>query len=269
MHAGMHKYTHACLHTCIPTCMPTHIHTCTPTCRHTCTHTCMHTCMHTCTHTCMHTYIHTSYVHAYESCMHTYDMRLAQSRRARASRKACRGCNTPATSAPGLGSPLSASAPVLSSLTHFHICAGTGLTHPCHICAGTGLTPPLCVRRPPGASAPTTGRPSRIFGAPAVPSSTLEYPRATRGPMRAHHVALQTEPLWGHIAPTAPGANGAARNAVATRLQPGAICCNGKPASRVEPAAARACRRHLSDLLCIAPGMVSRAAWHPLRHCWR
>ncbi len=60
---------------------------------------------------------------------------------------------TPATSAPGLGSPL----PHLRrDWAHpCHICTGTGTlpphlrrdwAHPCHICAGTGLTPATSAR---------------------------------------------------------------------------------------------------------------------------
>jgi hypothetical protein len=75
----------------------------------------------------------------------------------------------PATSAPGLGSPL----PHLrrDCAHRFHICAATGLTpaasaprlgSPCHICTGTGLTPAASATglgSPLSTSAPGLGSP--------------------------------------------------------------------------------------------------------------
>ncbi len=83
--------TPACIPICMQECINTRMHACMPAYMHTdmhaYMHACLHACMHAYIHAYLHAYIHRSYVHAYESCMHTYDMRLAHSRRARASRR--------------------------------------------------------------------------------------------------------------------------------------------------------------------------------------
>jgi hypothetical protein len=336
MHAGMHACTHACIHTYMHTCTPI----CMPTCRHTYTHTCMHTYIHhTCMHTnrtCIHTMCASHTRAALERhagrrlgqrsreadgpCQSVvwrapYRVRLfcfclltccgcagTAVRSCSEHAQACRGCNTPATSAAGLGSPLSTSAPVLSSLIHFHICAGTGLTHPLpHRRRDRAHSPLPHLRRdwahPSALHAPSSWRLSAddrkaianlrcacsTLLYPRVPSSTLEYPRvpsSTPGLLEG-----PCAPTTLHCRPNRCGdtfhrPHRLQTVPVATRLQRGCspaqcVAMGSQPqgSSPLQPGRAvgtcRTCPVVYRARHGIPRGMVSRAAWHPLRHCWR
>ena len=166
---------------------------------------------------------------------------------------------TPATSAPGPGSPLPHLRRDRAHLCHIctgtgptpaHICTGTGPT-PAHTCTGTGPTPATSapgLGPPPPTSAPRLGWGSQTGGAPAgcLLRATLPQPRCPFGAFGAPVPFGRPSTQSPFRLPSTPIAVGAADCAQGRR-------CRLAPRVLARRAFVRAARARLSLGALIAP----------------